>query len=244
MPCNPPVTRRHRTTVSPRKRSSGPLPLTADSIARHTRNVSPAPEFPRFRDFRARTAYAGEENRFPSSFLLYHAFRDETNRKPRSNGEKHVGRRTFFKVVKFAVQVSVAQTDETDSFPRQDDMTCIFPGMDDMRKGISKNSTGWIFSVWAKRPMQEDLSVATGRQPPKTLPVGLCSDAKSRRKPFFRGARKEKTAPGTPPDAAKSSILSRLFNIRDRGPPHFGMRNSGIGICAPSYMFMYCAKSR
>ena len=27
--------------------------------------------------------------------------------------------------------------------------------------GISKKSGGWIFSVWAKRPMQEDLSVAT-----------------------------------------------------------------------------------
>jgi sulfite reductase alpha subunit-like flavoprotein len=26
--------------------------------------------------------------------------------------------------------------------------------------GISKNSIGWIFSVWAKRPMQEELSVA------------------------------------------------------------------------------------
>ncbi len=28
-------------------------------------------------------------------------------------------------------------------------------------KGISKNSIGWIFSEWANRPMQEDLSVAT-----------------------------------------------------------------------------------
>ena len=27
--------------------------------------------------------------------------------------------------------------------------------------GISKNSIGWIFSVWANRTMQEDLSVAT-----------------------------------------------------------------------------------
>ena len=29
------------------------------------------------------------------------------------------------------------------------------------RMGISKNSIGWFFSGWAKRPMQEDLSVAT-----------------------------------------------------------------------------------
>ena len=29
------------------------------------------------------------------------------------------------------------------------------------RKGISNNSIGWIFSGWAKRPMQEDSSVAT-----------------------------------------------------------------------------------
>jgi hypothetical protein len=28
-------------------------------------------------------------------------------------------------------------------------------------KDISKKSIGWIFSVWAQRPMQEDLSVAT-----------------------------------------------------------------------------------
>ena len=28
-------------------------------------------------------------------------------------------------------------------------------------KGISKNLIGWIFSVWANRTMQKDLSVAT-----------------------------------------------------------------------------------
>jgi hypothetical protein len=38
--------------------------------------------------------------------------------------------------------------------------------------------------------MQEDLSVATGRQPPEILPIGICPDAKSRRKPINRGARK------------------------------------------------------
>jgi hypothetical protein len=27
-------------------------------------------------------------------------------------------------------------------------------------QGISNSSSGWIFSVWTKRPMQEDLSVA------------------------------------------------------------------------------------
>ena len=63
VPCIPPVTRRLRTNVSPRKRSSGPL--DGGFQCRH-RESSSCPGFPRFRDFRARTAYAGERNRSPS----------------------------------------------------------------------------------------------------------------------------------------------------------------------------------
>ena len=65
MSCIPPETRRHRTIVSPRKRSSSPLGdglQCTDIAVRH-----PAPGFPRFRDFRARTAYAGEADLSPSA---------------------------------------------------------------------------------------------------------------------------------------------------------------------------------
>ena len=63
-PCIPPVIRRPRTDVSPRKRSSGPL--DGGLQCRQPRTVCPAPGFPRFRDFRARTAYADERDCSPS----------------------------------------------------------------------------------------------------------------------------------------------------------------------------------
>lgn len=57
-------------------------------------------------------------------------------------------------------------------------------------------------------------------------------------------ATKEKPHSGRNPDAAILSSMSRPFHQDRREPDHFGMRNSGIGICISSYMFMYCAKSR
>ena len=70
-------------------------------------------------------------------------------------------------------------------------------------KGISIHSIGGIFSKWANKTMQEDLSaqltllvperkpgttgVETFASPPKILSIGLCPGAKSRRKPMNRG---------------------------------------------------------
>ena len=41
------------------------------------------------------------------------------------------------------------------------DASELSPAVSEFEMGISKNSIGWIFSVWTKRPMQKDLSVAT-----------------------------------------------------------------------------------
>ena len=64
MPCIPPESAAFRKTVSPRKRSSGP-PVGKYQCRHHADRLS-CPDFPRFRDFRVRTAYAGERNRSPS----------------------------------------------------------------------------------------------------------------------------------------------------------------------------------
>ena len=68
------------------------------------------------------------------------------------------------------------------------------------------------------------------------------------RKNVFAGSirRERKTAPGKKsPDAADclDCILCSVRSART-GCNHFGMRNSGMGICISSYMFMYCAKSK
>ena len=51
---------------------------------------------------------------------------------------------------------------------------------------------------------------------------------------------------GEPTNAAGLAFFSsaRIARNEDSGPTHFGMRNSGIGICISSYMFIYWAKSR
>ena len=57
----------------------------------------------------------------------------------------------------------------------------------------------------------------------------------------IRGKKKNRTRKRSP-DAAKYVFVSaRLLRA---GPAHFGIRNCGIGICWPSYMFIYCANSR
>ena len=49
----------------------------------------------------------------------------------------------------------------------------------------------------------------------------------------------------TSTDAAGIALSSaRNMRMETSDQAHFGMRNSGIGICISSYMFMYCAKSR
>jgi len=57
----------------------------------------------------------------------------------------------------------------------------------------------------------------------------------------IRGKKKNRTRKRSP-DAAKC-VFVFTRSVR-AGPAHFGMRNCGIGICWPSYMFIYCAKSR
>ena len=64
MPCIPPESAAFRKTVSPRKRSSGPP--GGKYQCRHRADRLSCPDFPRFRDFRVRTAYAEEGNRSPS----------------------------------------------------------------------------------------------------------------------------------------------------------------------------------
>ena len=56
-------------------------------------------------------------------------------------------------------------------------------------KGISIDSDGWIFQQMSKKDDTERFECGYLKtQPPKILPVGLCSDAKRRRRPIFRGA--------------------------------------------------------
>ena len=64
-----------------------------------------------------------------------------------------------------------------------------------------------LFSAWTKRSMQKDSSVAAGRKTPKILPVGLCPDAKSRRKPILRGC------PEVPSSSATERMPGTVFDL-------------------------------
>ncbi len=56
---------------------------------------------------------------------------------------------------------------------------------------------------------------------------------------------KREPHPGRTTDAAGIALSSaRNVRMETSDQAHFGIRNSGIGICISSYMFIYCAKSR
>ena len=57
------------------------------------------------------------------------------------------------------------------------------------------------------------------------------------------GTVKRKTASGADHGCGWNRVLIRT-TVRISCGAHFGIRNSGIGICISSYMFIYCAKSR
>ena len=104
MPCIPPLIRRPRRTVSPRKRSSGPLDggfqcrasCESSILSRNSPDSvisGPGPLMPEKKD------------RSPLSRLLYHAFRREANAKTPAGAGKTVPGRTFPEGVRFAGQI-------------------------------------------------------------------------------------------------------------------------------------------
>lgn len=69
--------------------------------------------------------------------------------------------------------------------------------------------------------------------------------AEARLFPSAMNTEKRKPHPGRTTDAAGIALSSaRNVRMETSDQAHFGIRNSGIGICISSYMFIYCAKSR
>ena len=149
-----------------------------------------ARKFPRFRDSRARTAYAGERIAPLFSVTISCPVRMRKRETPSDRRENGVRRRFFSGwsdlLVKFCVRTDC-------------------------------NSDG--------RRLFADLVIST---------------------PVRGNPGREKAAPGDEPECGGRPVRAagRGGGVMSVRSAHFGMRNSGIGICMPSYMFIYCAKSR